>query len=230
MPDQNLLEQATQLFTQRVQQYAQGMAEHLGGPLSGVQLTQDEAVQRWNYTPLGNTDQADQQYYNLLQQGMQPGQALDQVYPMRKPLLQGPDLPSIISKAQQIAGWAADATGQSQPPQYQGNTLPLLQMQQRPPPPPPMPMPLQAQPGPMPPPPAPPGMAPAVSPLPAPPLPAAPPAPAPVMPLPAAMPPPPPINPATLPPPATTAPPNAEAPLGGGLIPPGQGPTGTIQA
>jgi hypothetical protein len=214
---QNLLEQATSLFANRVQDYARGMAQYLGSPLSGVQLSQDEAVQRWNYTPLASTDAADQQYYDLLQQGMQPGQALDQVYPMRKQLMSGPDLQSVIDKARQLAGWSADTTGQSPPAPYDQSTLPLLQQQQRPPPPPisipnlmsglnqaPVPTPA-------------PGMLQGVQA-------------APSVPPPVAAQPPPAVNPQTLPPPATTAPPNAEAPLGGGMLPSGTGPTGNLQA
>jgi len=225
---QNMLEQATDLFAQRVQDYAKGMAQHIGGPLSGHDLTQDEAVQRWNFTPLGSTQLADQHYYDLLQQGAQPGQALDQVYPMRKQLLNGPDLSSIIDKAKQIADWSAQATGIPQPPAYQGNTMPLLHLQQQPPPAPPAPaapMPQPAAGTPMMGPPGIPGPPPSgmpVSPPPSAPVSAVPPPPG-------ALPPAPP-NPITLPPPATTAPPNANAPLGGGMLPPGQGPTGTLQA
>jgi len=217
---QNMLEDVTKTFAGRVQDYARGMAQHLGGPLSGRELSQDEAVQRWNYTPLGNSQLADQHYYDLLQQGLQPGQALDQVYPLRKQLMQGPDIESIVGKAKQLADWSAQATGQAPPPPYTQNTLPLLHLQQQPPPMPPQPPPM-SMPGGLPTPS--PGMPPP-PPGPMPPMggpPVAPPAAAPGM-----MPP----GPPPLPPPATTAPPNAEGPLGGGLLPPAQGPTGNLQA
>jgi len=215
---QNLLEDATKTFATRVQDYARGMAQHLGGPLSGHELSQDEAVQRWNYTPLGNPALADQHYYDLLQQGMQPGQALDQVYPMRKQLMSGPDLESIVARAKQLADWSSQTTGQSQPPPYTQNTLPLLHAQQQPPPMPPQSaLPLQAAPPPLPssggaPPPV--GMGGAGTG--GPPMPTAPPPPGVPMPM--------------MPAPATTAPPDAEAPLGGGILPPAQGPTGNLQA
>ena len=235
-----MLQQVSDIFTQRVQDYAKGMAQHIGGPMSGTELAQPDVVARWNYTPLADPHLADQHYYDLLQQGMQPGQALDQVYPMRKQLISGPDLPAIIDKANQIAGWASQATGQPQPPPYTQNTMPLLHVQQQPPPgmpPPGVPPPGMAPPG-MGPPGAqvpPPGMPPpgpqGMPPPGAMPMPPMPPPPGSIVPPPqGAMPPPPPINPAVMPPPVTTAPPNAEAPLGGGMLPPGQGPTGSLQA
>lgn len=127
---QDLLTQTVDGFAQRVQDYAQGIASRLGSPLSGQQLTQDEAVQRWNFSPLGSVEAADAQYHQLVAQGMPPGQALNQVYPMRQLLIQGADINDSIQKAKQIAGWAADAAGQPAPEPREGSTLPQSMVQQ----------------------------------------------------------------------------------------------------
>jgi len=129
----DVLQQTVDSFAQRVSDYASGIASRLGSPLSGQQLTQDEAVQRWNFSPLGSTDAADAAYHQLIAQGQAPGQALNQVYPMRQLLIQGADINDSIAKAKQLAGWAADATGSKPPEQPEGSTLlmSLLQSQQR---------------------------------------------------------------------------------------------------
>lgn len=119
------LSQTVDGFASRVGELADGIASRLGGqPMSGTQLSKEQAVQRWNYTPLGSTDQADAAYHQLVMQGTPPGQALDQVYPMRSMLYQSADLQDAISTAKQIQGWAADASGQEPaPPAFDGSSL-----------------------------------------------------------------------------------------------------------
>jgi len=112
-------------FAQRVQDYASGIANRLGSPLSGQQLSKDEVVQRWNFSPLGSTQAADAQYHQLVAQGTPPGQALSQVYPMRQMLYQGADLKEAIANAQKIQGWSHEAAGTEPPPPFEGSTLPL---------------------------------------------------------------------------------------------------------
>jgi hypothetical protein len=121
--NENLLQQTVDGFAQRVQDYANGIAGRIGSPLSGVQLSPDDAVARWNFTPLGDTASADAQYFALTLQGMPPGQALAQVYPMRPGLFAGQDINESVAKAQQIAGWAAKASGQPSPEPFQGSTM-----------------------------------------------------------------------------------------------------------
>lgn len=114
MPGQassDLFSQAVDLFAQRVSDYADGIAQRLGQPMSGQQLNKDQVLERWNFSPVGDQQQADAQYHTLVAQGMAPGQALDQVYPMRKMLFTGPDLNAQIQTAQQIASWDAAAKG-----------------------------------------------------------------------------------------------------------------------
>jgi len=113
-------------------EYAQGIASRLGQPLSGTQLSQQDAVQRWNYTPLGSTDAADAQYHTLVAQGMPPGQALSQVYPMRSMLFSNAqNVNDAIATAKQVQQWAANATGTSAPEPFQGSTMHLVLDQQR---------------------------------------------------------------------------------------------------
>ena len=144
---QDVLQQTVDAFAQRVNDYASGIASRLGSPLSGQQLSKDDVVQRWNFSPLGSTEAADAAYHQLVAQGTPPGQALSQVYPMRSTLYQGADLKEAIANAQKIQGWAHDALypGTEPPPPFQGSTLPLAFAQQQqltsPPPPPPPPMP-----------------------------------------------------------------------------------------
>lgn len=133
----DLFQQAVDLFAQRVADYADGIAQRLGTPMSGQQLTRDQVLQRWSYTPLGDQATADAAYHQMVAQGMPPGQALDQTYPFRKMLFAGPDLKSQIATAQQIAGWHADASG-TEPPQPNPQQSPILQPAQ-PAPAPPMP-------------------------------------------------------------------------------------------
>jgi hypothetical protein len=153
----DLVQQTVDNFAQRVNDYASGIASRLGSPLSGQELSKDEAVQRWTFSPLGSTQAADAQYHQLVAQGAQPGQALDQVYPFRSMLIRGPDLNSSIQTAKQIQGWVADATGQPAPEPPQGSTLAMLMAMQQPaqPPAPPV-MPQAPPPLPMAPPAAPP--------------------------------------------------------------------------
>jgi hypothetical protein len=151
----DVLQQTVNGFAQRVQEYADGIAGRLGQPMSGTQLSQQDAVQRWNFTPLGSTAAADAAYHQMVAAGTPPGKALDQVYPMRSMLFQGADLQEAIGNARKIAGWAADATGQSPPQEPQGSTLPMLMAmqqgaQQGPQAPPPLPGPPGAGLGPMP--------------------------------------------------------------------------------
>jgi hypothetical protein len=127
----DVLQQTVNGFAQRVQEYADGIAGRLGQPMSGTQLSQQDAVQRWNFSPLGNTQAADAAYHQLVAQGTPPGKALDQVYPMRSMLFQGADLTEAIGNARKIAGWAADATGQAPPQEPQGSTLPMLMAMQQ---------------------------------------------------------------------------------------------------
>jgi len=127
---QDLLSQTVDSFASRVQEYSQGIANRLGSPLSGQQLSQDEVVQRWNFSPLGSTQAADAQYHQLIAQGMSPGQALGQVYPMRAMLYQGADLKEAIANAQKIQGWSHAAAGTEPPPPFEGSTLPLTLAQQ----------------------------------------------------------------------------------------------------
>jgi hypothetical protein len=136
---QDLLQQTVDAYAQKVQQYADGIAGRLGSPLSGTQLSKDEVVARWNYTPLGSQQAADQQYHQLVAQGMAPGQALEQVYPMRSMLYRGASVQDSIATAKQIQGWVADASGQPAPELPQGSTMAMLlaaQRQQQPAPPP----------------------------------------------------------------------------------------------
>lgn len=123
---QDLFAQAVDLFSQRVNDYASGIAQRLGQPMSGSQLSKDQVLDRWNFSPLGDPQVADQQYHQLVAQGMPPGQALDATYPFRKMLFSGPDLKSQIDTANQIAGWAADAAG-TQPPEPNPQQSPILQ-------------------------------------------------------------------------------------------------------
>jgi len=191
---EDYLKSTVDLFAQRVQEYANGIANRLGQPQSGTELSRDEAVARWNFTPLGSSQAADQQYHVLVAQGMAPGQALDKVYPMRSQMIQGASLTDQIKVARQIQGWAAEASGQPPVQEPQTSTLPLLMAQQQPPvkpaplPPPPGAVPLAAPSGPPPalppPPPQPTGAPP---PSMAPPPMAAPPAPMPT-PMPAQLP------------------------------------------
>ena len=127
---EDLLQQTVDGFAQRVQDYASGIANRLGQPLSGTQLSQDEAVQRWNFSPLGSTAQADAAYHQLVAQGTPPGQALSQVYPMRQMLIQGPDVNASIERAKQIASWAAKASGTEPPEPFPGSTMPMALAQQ----------------------------------------------------------------------------------------------------
>jgi len=124
---QDVLQQTVSGFAQRVSEYADGIAGRLGQPLSGTQLSKDEAVQRWNFSPLGSTQAADAAYHQMVAQGLPPGKALDQVYPMRSMLYRGADVQDAISNARQIAGWAADATGQPAPEEPKQSTL-VMQM------------------------------------------------------------------------------------------------------
>lgn len=128
---QDLLQQTVDAFAKRVTEYADGIANRLGQPLSGTELSKDEAVQRWNYTPLGSTAAADAQYHQLVAGGMPPGQALDQVYPMRSMLYGGANLKDSIETAKQIQGWAAEASGQPVPEPPQGSTMPTMLAIQR---------------------------------------------------------------------------------------------------
>lgn len=175
---QDVLQQTVDSFAARVSDYAEGIAQRLGQPLSGQQLSKDEAVQRWNFSPLGSPDAADAQYHQLVATGTPPGQALSQVYPMRQMLIQGADIQDSIARAKQIAGWAADASGQPAPEPFQGSTLPLSVAQQT------AAAAQPAQPSPLagPPPGNGPGPAPGL------PLPVAPPAPGPLPPMPMPMP------------------------------------------
>lgn len=127
---QDVLQQTVDSFAQRIGDYAQGIASRLGQPLSGQQLTKDEAVQRWNFSPLGDTQTADAAYHQLVATGTAPGQALNQVYPMRQLLMQGADVNDSIAKAKQLAGWAAEAAGSPPPKPFEGSTLPLTLQQQ----------------------------------------------------------------------------------------------------
>jgi hypothetical protein len=128
----DLLQQTVDNFAQRVQDYASGIAGRLGSPLSGTELSKDETVQRWNFSPLGSTDAADAKYHQLVASGTPPGQALDQVYPMRSMLYRGASLQDAIGTARQIAGWAADAKGTQPAEEPQGSTLPMLMAMQPP--------------------------------------------------------------------------------------------------
>jgi hypothetical protein len=121
---ENVLQQTVDSFASRVNDYAQGIAGRLGQPLSGVQLSPEDAVARWNFSPLGDTASADAQYFALTLQGMPPGQALAQVYPMRSGLFADPDINASIAKANQVAGWAAKASGQPPPEPFPSSTLP----------------------------------------------------------------------------------------------------------
>jgi hypothetical protein len=127
----DILQQTVDSFAQRVQDYASGIAGRLGSPLSGQQLSQSDVVQRWNFSPLGSTDAADAAYQQLVAGGTPPGQALNQVYPMRSMLYQGADLKEAIANATKIAGWAADASGKPAPEPFQGSTLPLALAQKQ---------------------------------------------------------------------------------------------------
>jgi len=122
---QDLLAQTVDSFAQRIQDYASGIANRLGSPLSGQQLSKDDVVARWNFSPLGSTDAADAAYHQLVAQGSSPGQALSQVYPMRQMLYQGADLKEAIANAQKIQGWSHEAAGTEPPPKFEGSTLPL---------------------------------------------------------------------------------------------------------
>jgi hypothetical protein len=122
---QDLLAQTVDSFASRLQDYASGIASRLGSPLSGQQLSKEDVVARWNFSPLGSTDAADAAYHQLVAQGAPPGQALQQVYPMRQMLYQGADLKEAISNAQKIQGWAHEAAGTEPPPKFEGSTLPL---------------------------------------------------------------------------------------------------------
>lgn len=124
----DLFTQAVDLFAQRVDDYASGIANRLGSPMSGDQLSKDQVLQRWNFSPLGDTQQADAAYHQMVAQGTPPGQALDQVYPYRKMLFSGPDLGSQIDTANKIAGWAADASG-TEPPKPNPQQSPILEPQ-----------------------------------------------------------------------------------------------------
>lgn len=119
----DVLQQTVKGFAQRVSEYADGIAGRLGQPMSGTQLSKDDVIARWNFSPLGSTQTADATYHQLVASGTPPGKALDQVYPMRSMLFRGPDLPSAIDTAKQIQGWAADSSGQPVPEQPQQNTL-----------------------------------------------------------------------------------------------------------
>jgi hypothetical protein len=127
----DILQQTVNSYVQRVQDYASGIAGRLGSPLSGQQLSQSDVVQRWNFSPLGSTDAADAAYQQLVAGGTPPGQALNQVYPMRSMLYQGADLKEAIANATKIAGWAADASGKPVPEPFQGSTLPLALAQKQ---------------------------------------------------------------------------------------------------
>jgi hypothetical protein len=126
----DVLQQTVDGFAKRVTEYADGIASRLGQPLSGQQLSQDEAVQRWNFSPVGDTQAADAAYHQLVAQGTAPGQALSQVYPMRQMLIQGADINDSIARAKQISGWAADAAGEPAPKPFEGSTMPLALAQQ----------------------------------------------------------------------------------------------------
>jgi hypothetical protein len=126
----DVLQQTVDSFAQRVSDYADGIASRLGQPLSGQQLSKDDAVQRWNFSPLGDQQAADAAYHQMVATGTPAGQALNQVYPMRQLLIQGADINDSIARAKQIAGWAADASGQPAPEPIEGSTLPLALAQQ----------------------------------------------------------------------------------------------------
>jgi len=128
---QDILQQTVDSFATRVNDYATGIANRLGQPMSGQQLSKDDVVQRWNFSPLGSTQAADAAYHQLVASGTPPGQALAQVYPMRAMLYQGADIKEAIANAQKIQGWAHDAAGTEPPPPFEGSTLPLSLMQQQ---------------------------------------------------------------------------------------------------
>lgn len=113
--NQDLVRAVVDRFSQRATEYAQGMAQRLGAPLSGTELSKDEVVARWNFSPFPNPGA---QYQMLTMQGMSPGQALDQVHPYRSQLYStAATLSDQISTAQKIKGWADDAA--QQPDQQQ---------------------------------------------------------------------------------------------------------------
>lgn len=128
---QDLLQQTVDSFATRVNDYATGIANRLGQPMSGQQLSKDDVVQRWNFSPLGSTQAADAAYHQLVASGTPPGQALAQVYPMRSMLYQGADIKEAIANAQKIQGWVHDAAGTEPPPPFEGSTMPLALMQQQ---------------------------------------------------------------------------------------------------
>lgn len=108
--NQDMVRAVVDRFAQRATEYAQGMAQRLGQPFSGTELSKDEAVARWNFSPFPDPPT---QYQMLTMQGMAPGQALDQVHPYRSQLYStAPTITDQIAQAQKIKGWADEAAQQ----------------------------------------------------------------------------------------------------------------------
>ena len=148
----DVFKQVVDNFAQRTRDYAQGIASRLGTPFNSTQLSDDQAVRFWNYSPkYGTPEAADQAYHTNVAQGMPPGQALDDAYPMRKLLYQqGTDLSDHIDSATRLQALAAKDAGTEpaiHPPSSTMVTLAGLQAQgspqgmQGPPPAPPQPPP-----------------------------------------------------------------------------------------
>ena len=107
-----LVSQVVDRFRNRAQQYADGIANRLGAPASGVKLNNDQIVQLWKFSPHPDPAGA---YEQLTAQGMPPGQALDQVHPYRRKLFQAPTVGEQVKKAESIKAMAEGSSGTSVP-------------------------------------------------------------------------------------------------------------------
>ena len=109
----DIFKQVVDNFAQRTRDYASGIASRLGSPFDATQLSNDQAVQFWNFSPkYGSPQAADQAYHQNVAQGMPPGQALDDAYPMRKMMYQqGTDLSDHIDAAQKLRDLSAKTNG-----------------------------------------------------------------------------------------------------------------------
>jgi hypothetical protein len=100
---QDLTRQAVDRFKARAQEYAQGIAQRMGAPASGVKLDNETMIRLWNFSPHPDPAVA---FAQLKMQGMADGQALDAVHPYRRKLFQAPTVKEQVAKAEQLKAMA----------------------------------------------------------------------------------------------------------------------------
>lgn len=100
---QDLTRQTVDRFKARAKEYAQGIAQRMGAPASGVKLDNETMVRLWNFSPHPDPAAA---FMQLKAQGMSDGQALDQTHPYRRKLFQAPTVKEQVQKAEQLKAMA----------------------------------------------------------------------------------------------------------------------------